>query len=198
MSVATREHAAATIAAAGAGPVTAANSTVNQPEANKKARFVAGTALASLLSDELQKQAGVLKYYIESLVRLDADGREGFKSAINSILKQRQALVKENGTSLYKAVNTSASVRLSEFNKLAQAIDKGFKPDMSQSYHTIVAMAREFVGKDGRGRKATAGIIKAMKFLEKVEAMDDEDKEAIKAALAAVAEIAVSRGYAAE
>jgi hypothetical protein len=176
------------------------NDPVNQPLANEKARKGAGAALADMLCTELQSQAGKLKMYVQSLMDLDSDGRMGFTSYLGAVIKERRVLVKENGTSLYKAINASASVRLAEMNTICKALDKGLTIDLEQSYHTIVGMAREHLRAlgegDKRGRKATHGIVKAMKYLEKLETIDADDKTAVEALMEAAQNIAKRMGLA--
>ena len=176
----------------------AASDAMNQPLANEKARKGAGAALADMLCTELQQQAGKLKMYVQSLMDLDSDGRMGFTSYLGAVIKERRVLVKENGTSLYKAINASASVRLAEMNTICKALDKGLTIDLEQSYHTIVGMAREHLRAlgegDKRGRKATHGIVKAMKYLEKAETLDAADAEALKALHKYAAELCASMG----
>lgn len=178
------------------------NDPVNQPLANKRAREGAGAALADLLCTETMKQAASMKNFVLSLTQLDSDGRKGFSDYLSSVLKERRALVKENGTKLYKAINASASVRLSEFNTLSKAMDKGYVPDMEQGYHVIVSAAREHLRAmgegDKRGRKATHGIIKALKSLEKMEGVDDSDKAVMAALYNYAAELAIGLGLAVE
>jgi len=172
----------------------------HQPMANEKARKGAGAALASMLIDETMSQAGKLKLYVSSLAELDVDGRKGFKDYLTSVMKERKAIVQENGTTVFKTINSSANVRLSEFKKIAEAMDMGFVADMSHSYHAIVGFARQHVAdngkKDGRGRKATHGIVKAMKYLSKLEGIDDTDTAMIAAMLAAAEEYCVQAGLA--
>jgi len=164
------------------------NDPVNQPLANEKARKGAGAALADMLCTELQQQAGKLKMYVQSLMDLDSDGRMGFTSYLGQVLKERKMLVKENGTTLYKAINASASVRLSEFNTICKALDKGLTIDLEQSYHTIVAQAREHMRAAGegdkRGRKATHGIVKLYNYVAKLDVIDAADKAAVEAVMA--------------
>ena len=178
------------------------NDPVNQPLANEKARKGAGAALADMLCTELQQQAGKLKMYVQSLMDLDSDGRMGFTSYLGSVIKERRVLVKENGTSLYKAINASASVRLAEMNTICKALDKGLTIDLEQSYHTIVGMAREHLRAAGegdkRGRKATHGIVKLLKYLDKLETIDAADKAAITSLYNQAAELAISMGLAIE
>jgi hypothetical protein len=182
-------------------PASAAD-TLDQPMANKRAREGAGEALGDLLVTETMKQASSMKQFVVSLTNLDADGRVGFLRYLGTIMKERRALVKENGTSLYKGISASAGVRLSEFTTLAKALDKSFVPDMEQGYHVIVVAAREWLRAlgegDKRGRKATHGLVKAMKYLEKLDAIDDNDKAAIVALMNAAQELAVSMGLAAD
>ena len=177
-----------------------AHDALNQPLANEKARKGAGAALADMLCTELQQQAGKLKMYVQSLMDLDSDGRMGFTSYLGAVIKERRVLVKENGTQLYKAINASASVRLAEMNTICRALDKGLTIDLEQSYHTIVGMAREHLRAlgegDKRGRKATHGIVKAMKYLEKLETIDADDKTAVEALMAAAQNIAKRMGLA--
>ena len=171
-----------------------------QPQANEKARKGAGAALASMLIDETMSQAGKLKLYVSSLAELDVDGRKGFKDYLSSVMKERKAIVQENGTTVYKTINSSANVRLSEFKKIAEAMDLGFVADMTQSYHAIVGFARQHVAdngkKDGRGRKATHAIVKAMKYLSKLEGIDETDTAMIAAMLAAAEEYCLQAGLA--
>lgn len=178
-------------------PIRAAD---HQPMANEKARKGAGAALASMLIDETMSQAGKLKLFVQSLGDLDKDGRKGFKEYLSSVMKERKAIVKENGTTVYKTINSSANVRLSEFKKIAEAMDMGYVADMSQSYHAIVGFARQHVAdngkKDGRGRKATHGIVKAMKYLSKLEGIDETDTAMIAAMLAAAEEFCLQAGLA--
>jgi hypothetical protein len=93
-------------------------------------------------------------------------------------------------------------VRLSEFTTLAKALDKSYVPNMEQGYHVIVSEAREWLRAlgegDKRGRKATHGLVKAMKYLEKLDTIDDADKAAITALMNAAQQLAVSMGLAAE
>lgn len=179
-----------------------AHDALNQPLANEKARKGAGAALADMLCTELQQQAGKLKMYVQSLMDLDSDGRMGFTSYLGQVLKERKMLVKENGTTLYKAINASASVRLSEMNTICKALDKGLQIDLEQSYHTIVAQAREHMRAAGegdkRGRKATHAIVKLLKSLEKMEGVDAADKDAITQVYNLAAELAISMGLAVE
>lgn len=178
-------------------PVTAANSAINQTNAIARGSRAKGEALASLLNEELEKQAGVLKRYIVSLLELDKDGRAGFLAYTKKITQERAAYVKENGGkgSLNDGVNKSAGVRLSEFKKLAEAIDKGFVPNMEHGYHAIVAAARLFAGKDTRGRAKTSALIKAINFLKKVEMLEGEE-QAIKALMETAVKLAESMGLA--
>jgi len=145
-------------------------------------------------------QAGKLKLYVSSLAELDVDGRKGFKDYLTSVMKERKAIVQENGTTVFKTINSSANVRLSEFKKIAEAMDMGFVADMSHSYHAIVGFARQHVAdngkKDGRGRKATHGIVKAMKYLSKLEGIDETDTAMIAAMLAAAEEYCLQAGLA--
>jgi hypothetical protein len=161
---------------------------VNQPLANEKARKGAGAALADMLCTELQSQAGKLKMYVQSLMDLDSDGRMGFTSYLGAVIRERRVLVKENGTSLYKAINASASVRLAEMNTICKALDKGLTIDLEQSYHTIVGMAREHLRAlgegDKRGRKATHGIVKLYNYVAKLDVIDAADKAAVEAVMA--------------
>lgn len=186
-------------------PIRAAD---HQPMANERARKGAGAALASMLIDETMSQAGKLKLYVSSLAELDVDGRKGFKDYLTSVMKERKAIVKENGTTVYKTINSSANVRLSEFRKIAEAMDLGFEADMTQSYHAIVGFARQHVAdngkKDGRGRKSTHALVKALKYLEgmfgddatKSKFIDDADRDAITALYNQAAELAISLGLA--
>ena len=182
-------------------PITASDA-MNQPLANKRAREGAGAALADLLCTETMKQAASMKNFVLSLTQLDADGRQGFSAYLSNVLKERRALVKENGSTLYKAINASASVRLSEFNTLSKALDKSFVPNMEHGYHAIIGAARDWMRAlgegDKRGRKATHGIVKALKSLEKMEGVDDADKAALTALYNHAAELAVSMGLAVE
>lgn len=167
------------IANVGMMPVSKADQ-LDQPLANLKARKTAGVALADMLCTELQQQAGKLKMFVQSLMDLDSDGREAFTGFLSKVLKDRRVLVKENGSTLYKAINASASVRLSEMTTIAKALDKGHTIDLEQSYHTIVGQAREFLrglgAGDKRGRKATHAVIKAYKSMLKLETINDEDR----------------------
>lgn len=190
-------HALAQIAETGAHQANA-HDTLNQPLANEKARHGAGVALATMLIDETAQQAGKLRMYVQSLMDLDVDGRKGFIDYLGSVMKERKALVKENGTTLYKTINASASVRLSEFRTIAKAIGDGFVPDLTQNYHTIVGMARELLAskgkKDTRGRKPTHGLVKAMKYLEKLEALDETDQAMIDALRELAEKLAIDAG----
>ena len=194
-------HALANIAETGAHQASARD-VLDQPLANEKARASAGAALASMLIDETMQQAGKLKMYVQSLMDLDSDGRKGFLSYLSAVMKERKVLVKENGTKLYKDISASASVRLSEFTTIGKAMNDGFVPDLSESYHTIVAMAREFTRANGkgdkRGRKATHGIVKALKYLEKLEGIDDGDNVAIAALLEHAVQVAKMLGLVAD
>lgn len=115
-------------------------------------------------------------------------------------MKERKAIVKENGTTVFKTINSSANVRLSEFKRIAEAMDAGFVADMNNSYHAIVGFAREHLAengkKDGRGRKATHGIVKAMKYLAKLEGIDETDTAMIAAMLQAAEEYCIQAGLA--
>ena len=173
---------------------------LNQPLANKKAREGAGEALGDLLVTETMKQASSMKQFVVSLAALDADGRVGFLRYVGGVMKERRAYVKENGTKLYKAIEKTAGVRLSEFSTLAKALDKSYVPNMEQGYHVIVSEAREWLRAlgegDKRGRKATHGIVKAMKYLEKLDGIDGDDKAAIEALMTAAQAIAERMGLA--
>lgn len=194
-------HALANIAETGAHQARAADA-LNQPLANEKARHGAGVALATMLIDETAQQAGKLRMYVQSLMDLDADGRKGFIEYLGSVMKERKVMVKENGTTLYKTINASANVRLSEFRTIARAINEGYVPDLTQNYHTIVGMARELLAskgkKDGRGRKPTHGIVKAMKYLEKLEALDETDETMIGALRELAEKLAIDAGLTVE
>jgi len=93
-------------------------------------------------------------------------------------------------------------VRLSEFNTICKALDKGLVVDLEQSYHTIVGQAREHMRAAGegdkRGRKATHAIVKLLKSLEKMEGVDAADTEAITKVYNLAAELAISMGLAVE
>lgn len=194
-------HALEAIATTGAHQASARD-VLDQPLANERARKSAGEALASMLIDETMQQAGKLKLYVQSLMDLDSDGRKGFLAYLSAVMKERKALVKENGTTVYKTINASANVRLSEFTTIGKAMNDGFVPDLSQNYHTIVGMAREHQRANGngdkRGRKPTHGIVKAMKYLEKLEALDDADSAAIQELLAHAAQVAKIMGLTVE
>ena len=178
------------------------NDPVNQPLANEKARKGAGAALADMLCTELQQQAGKLKMYVQSLMDLDSDGRKGFTSYLGAVLKERRILVKENGTTLYKAINASASVRLSEFSTIAKALDAGYEIDLEQGYHEIRGRAVEYlrsIGKgDKRGRKATHGITKLYNYIAKLEVIDAADKAAVEAVMSLCEEQLLALGLAVE
>ena len=194
-------HALESIATTGAHQASARD-VLDQPLANERARKSAGEALASMLIDETMQQAGKLKMYVQSLMDLDSDGRKGFLSYLSAVMKERKALVKENGTTVYKTIEASAGVRLSEFRTIAKSIGEGFVPDLTQNYHTIVGMARELLAskgkKDNRGRKPTHGLVKAMKYLEKLEALDEVDEAMIQTLLAAAQKMAVEAGLTVE
>ena len=194
-------HALANIAETGAHQANARD-VLNQPLANEKARKSAGQALASMLIDETMQQAGKLRMYVQSLMDLDVDGRKGFLEYLSAVMKERKVLVKENGTTLYKAINASASVRLSEFTTIGKAMNDGFIPDLTQNYHTIVGTAREHLRANGkgdkRGRKATHGIVKAMKYLEKLEGLDANDQQMIQALLQHAQTLTQAAGLAAD
>jgi hypothetical protein len=190
-------HALANIAETGARQANARDA-LDQPLANERARKGAGIALATMLIDETQQQAGKLRMFVQSLMDLDADGRKGFIEYLGEVMKERKALVKENGTTLYKTINASASVRLSEFRTIAKAMGDGFAPDLTQNYHTIVGLARELLAskgkKDTRGRKPTHGLVKAMKYLEKLEALDETDAAMIGALRELAEKLALDAG----
>lgn len=190
-------HALAQIAETGAHQ-TNARDAIDQPLANEKARHGAGVALATMLVDETAQQAGKLRMYVQSLMDLDADGRKGFIEYLGAVMKERKTLVKENGTTLYKKINASASVRLSEFRTIARAIGEGFVPDLTQNYHTIVGQSRELLDskgkKDTRGRKPTHGLVKAMKYLEKLEALDETDQAMLDALRELAEKLAIDAG----
>ena len=194
-------HAAQTIAEQGMKQASARD-VLDQPLANQRARAGAGVALATMLIDETQQQSRKLHQYVESLMALDVDGRKGFIDYLGQVMKERKALVKENGTTLYKKIEASAGVRLSEFRTIAKSIGEGFVPDLTQNYHTIVGMARELLAskgkKDNRGRKPTHGLVKAMKYLEKLEALDEVDEAMIQNLLAAAQKMAVEAGLTVE
>jgi hypothetical protein len=179
-----------------------AHDALNQPLANEKARKGAGAALADMLCTELQQQAGKLKMYVQSLMDLDSDGRMGFTSYLGAVIKERRVLVKENGTSLYKAINASASVRLAEMNTICKALDKGLTIDLEQSYHTIVGQAREHLRAlgegDKRGRKATHGIVKLYNYVAKLDVIDAADKAAVEAVMAECEQQLLALGLAVE
>lgn len=175
---------------------------VNQPLANEKARKGAGAALADLLVTETQKQAIGMKHFVVSLIALDSDGRKGFQEYLTDILKQRREYAKGVLNPVVKGTAESAAVRLSEFNTLAKAVNKGFVPDMEEGYHVIVAGARHFlrtIGEgDKRGAKKTHAIVKLLKTLEKMEGVDAADTEAITQVYNLAAELAISMGLAVE
>ena len=132
-----------------------ASDALNQPLANEKARHGAGVALATMLVDETQQQSGKLRMFVQSLCDLDSDGRNGFIEYLSSVMKERKALVTENGTKLFKVINSSANVRLSEFRTIAKAMNEGFIPDLTQNYHTTVGQARELL--ESKGKKDGGG-----------------------------------------
>lgn len=189
------------IANVGMMPVSKADQ-LDQPLANLKARKTAGVALADMLCTELQQQAGKLKMFVQSLMDLDSDGREAFTGFLSKVLKDRRVLVKENGSTLYKAINASASVRLSEMTTIAKALDKGHTIDLEQSYHTIVGTAREHLRAlgegDKRGRKATHGITKLYNYIAKLEVIDAADKAAVEAVMSLCEEQLLALGLAVE
>ena len=195
-------HALAQIAETGAHQASARD-VLDQPLANQRARAGAGVALATMLIDETQQQSRKLHQYVESLMALDVDGRKGFIDYLGQVMKECKALVKEDGTwTLYKKIEASAGVRLSEFRTIAKSIGEGFVPDLTQNYHTIVGMARELLAskgkKDNHGRKPTHGLVKAMKYLKKLEALDEMDEAMIQTLLAAAQKMAVEAGLTVE
>jgi hypothetical protein len=188
-------HVLQNIAETGARPASTGNSAIDNPLANKKARIGAGAALGHMLVETLAGESRKLHMYVRNLVELDADGREGFRAFLKDTLKQMRDYAKSQGEAHQKMVR-SATVRFSEFTTLSKAIDKGFKPDLENgTYHSIVVEARDFIGRDNRGKAKTSALIKTITFLKKVECLDGEG-EAVKALLAQAVKLAEELGLA--
>ena len=186
-------HVLAEIAATGAHQVRNADS-LNQTVAIARASAGAGEALATLLIDHVQEQAGKLRMYVQSLSELDKEGRAGFMACIRAHINAQKEWVKSTSPDnsvktadpVFKMAHSSSIVRLSEFTKLAQAMDIGWVPDLTQNYHALIAMARKAIEdhsgkKETRGRPKTHQVVKMLKALHKAkeEALDDEDAIAI-------------------
>lgn len=190
-------HVLQNVAEQGAQQVSRANSTIDNPLANKKARVGAGAALGAIVVETLAGESRKLHMCIRSLADLDADGREGFRAYMSGTLKEMRAYAKEKGEAHQKMVR-SATVRFSEFATLSKALDKGFKPDIDGgTYHSIVVAARDYVGRDSRGAAKTSALVKTIKFLAKVECLEGEE-EAIKALIGRATELAQELGLAAD
>ena len=175
---------------------------LDQTVALTRASIGAGEALATLLIDHVQEQAGKLRLYVQSLTELDANGRSGFIDTLTVHIRQMKAHVAatspdgkyKNGDPIYRMACSSAIVRLSEFTQIARALNMEFVIDLSQNYHTIIAQARKWIEehtgkKETRGRPKTHAIVKALKYIHsQIEnAIDDGDVAALNA-LEAMAE----------
>ena len=115
--------------------------------------------------------------------KLAPAGREEFRKSIEKIRKERSKLVREyKGTPeehLYKGISQSANVRLSEAISFSKALDVGFDPDWTQSYHCLCTQARLLINSGAtRGRKAKTDLEKAKEFLAKL-ALTEDDRTAL-------------------
>ena len=66
---------------------------LDQTVALTRASIGRGEALATLLIDHVQEQAGKLRLYVQSLTELDANGRSGFIDTLAVHIRQMKAHV---------------------------------------------------------------------------------------------------------
>lgn len=186
-----------------------------------------GHALAqSFLHDE-QSRAGWLNCYVGQLSEMDTTGRVEFRKALNAHLKAMGEHVKQWAKDTpehlrYSKAMRSASTRISEMATIAKAMDAGYNPEYQERngltvrdsrgipqmlfpFHTILADARLFLNAGAatgptkrKGRPPVAGFVKAVRYLAKVEGIDQNDKALLDKVHEFAAQLAIEAGMSLE
>lgn len=144
------------------------------------AAMARGQAIANLLIQSVQEQAGKLKRFLVDIAELDQAGRSGFRVAVGKHLKDiRRHVEAAKGTpehAAYAASARSAGVRLSEAVTFSKAVDTGWVPSFEGvPYHSMIGSARIMLASESavgptqkRGRKATSAVDKAIAYIAKL------------------------------
>lgn len=126
-----------------------------------------GTAVATAMLGALKEQAVSLKVYLTRIRELSQPGRTGFRVEVERLRKLARTEIKKlKGGEHYAGwlrTQKSAFARFSEAVTFSKAVDVGYSPDMSESYHVICGKAGAFLASRSeasgpavrRGRKAT-------------------------------------------
>ncbi len=158
-----KESTMAAIVDTGSLPVTIGANDINAQQSGLAAH---GRALAATIIAQCQSEASNWTRFYRDLCALEEFGRKAFQQELKaSVFVSKDDTDKNVGW--VKGARSSAKVRISEFNTIAKAIDKGMRADPTLAYHAAVGMAREHLADLGEG--STRGR-KAKTWQEKLEA----------------------------
>jgi len=158
-----KESTMADIASTGALPVKIGQADLNAQQSGLAAH---GKALAQTIINQALAEASNWTRFYRDLCTLEEFGRKAFQVELKAAVFVSKDDTDKN-VAWVKGARSSAKVRISEFNTIAKAIDKGMRADPSWAYHAAVGFAREHLADLGEG--STRGR-KAKTWQEKLEA----------------------------
>lgn len=173
---------------------------VDVKDSNSSGDVAKGLALAEQLVSEIERtERGTwVKVYVKGMMELDQQGRRVFRKKIAAWIKTvRENALANKGDGvpeqMAKRAANSAVVRASQCNRIARAMDMGYRPDLNHSFAHILATAGGFLESTAnagptvqRGRPTKNTIEKVKSYLARLVKAGELDT----AGLHQVAEVA--------